>query len=72
MEHPRRTHRRLLELACGTGRVTLPLAEAGAKAGFEIVGLELVSEMLQAAKQYRRGPGGTVVNFKLVFNSRCH
>jgi SAM-dependent methyltransferase len=43
--------KRVLELACGTGRVTLPLAEAGAKEGFEVVGLELVPEMLQAARQ---------------------
>jgi SAM-dependent methyltransferase len=43
--------RRMLELACGNGRVTLPLAEAGAQDGFEVVGLELVPEMLQAARR---------------------
>ena len=43
--------KRVLELACGTGRVTLPLAEAGAKQGFVVVGMELVSEMLVAAEQ---------------------
>jgi SAM-dependent methyltransferase len=43
--------RRVLELACGNGRVTLPLAEAGARAGFEVVGLELVPEMLEAARR---------------------
>lgn len=42
---------RVLELACGNGRVTLPLAEAAAQDGFELVGLELVPEMLQAARE---------------------
>lgn len=45
--------RRVLELACGSGRVTLPLAEAGARHDFEVVGLELVPEMLEAARQRR-------------------
>lgn len=43
--------KRVLELACGNGRVTLPLAQAGAAHGFEVVGLELVPEMLQAAQK---------------------
>lgn len=46
---------RVLELACGNGRVTIPLAEAGAKRGFEVVGLELVPEMLEAARQKAEG-----------------
>lgn len=41
----------VLELACGNGRVTLPLAHAGAKQGFDVVGLELVPEMLDAARK---------------------
>ncbi len=45
--------KRVLELACGNGRVTLPLAEAGAANGFDVVGLELVPEMLAAARQKR-------------------
>jgi SAM-dependent methyltransferase len=45
--------KRVLELACGNGRVTLPLAEAGAVKGFDVVGLELVPEMLAAARQKR-------------------
>jgi SAM-dependent methyltransferase len=45
--------KRVLELACGNGRVTLPLAEAGAQCGFEVVGLELVPEMLAAAREKR-------------------
>lgn len=44
---------RVLELACGSGRVTLPLAEAGAEQGFEIVGVELVPEMLAVAQHKR-------------------
>jgi SAM-dependent methyltransferase len=43
--------KRVLELACGNGRVTLPLAAAGAAVGFEVVGLELVPEMLEAARK---------------------
>lgn len=45
--------KRVLELACGNGRVTLPLAEAAASHGFALVGMELVPEMLQAAQQKR-------------------
>src|SRR5947207_6079850 len=44
---------RVLELACGSGRVTLPLAETGARVGFDVVGLELVPEMLAAAREKR-------------------
>src|SRR5688500_13214708 len=44
--------RRVLELACGTGRVTIPLAEAGAENGFDVVGLELIPEMLSAAEEH--------------------
>jgi len=42
---------RVLELACGNGRVTLPLAEAAATRGCDVVGLELVPQMLEAARQ---------------------
>jgi SAM-dependent methyltransferase len=37
----------VLELGCGTGRVTIPLAQNG----IEIVGLDLVPSMLERAKQ---------------------
>ena len=51
--------RRVLELACGSGRVTLPLAEQGAAQGFEVVGVELADEMLSAALEKRdRGRAG--------------
>lgn len=38
-------HKRVLELACGTGRITLPMAQAGAK----VTGIELRESMLDAA-----------------------
>jgi SAM-dependent methyltransferase len=37
----------ILELGCGTGRVTIPLAQNG----IDIVGLDLVLDMLERAKQ---------------------
>src|SRR5689334_22827971 len=43
--------RSVLELACGNGRVTLPLAEASAAGGFHVTGLEIVPEMLDAARK---------------------
>jgi SAM-dependent methyltransferase len=46
--------RRVLELACGSGRVTLPLAEAGARLGAAIVGLELADEMIGEVERKRR------------------
>ena len=45
--------KRVLELACGTGRVTIPLAESGHKHGFDVVGLEIIPEMLKAAEDRR-------------------
>jgi SAM-dependent methyltransferase len=44
---------RVLELAAGSGRVTLPLAEIAAARAFEIVGVELADEMLAAAVEKR-------------------
>ena len=40
-------HGAVLEIACGTGRVAIPLAQAGAK----VVGLDLSPEMLAIARQ---------------------
>ncbi len=42
---------RMLELGCGTGRVTIPLAARTAAGTEEIVGLDCVPEMLAAARQ---------------------
>jgi SAM-dependent methyltransferase len=59
--------KRLLELACGSGRVTLPLAEAGARSGFRVVGLELVPEMLREAERRRAEAAPEVqANLELV------
>src|SRR5215218_5957766 len=52
--------RRVLELACGSGRVTLPLAELAASQEFEIVGVELAAEMLAAAAEKRKAASGAV------------
>lgn len=46
LRHARQTGGPVLDLACGTGRVTWPLAEAG----FEVVGLDLSEPMLQHAR----------------------
>ena len=56
----RQRPRRVLELACGNGRVTLPLARAGAEHGFDVVGLELVPEMLEAAQSRVKGAESAV------------
>jgi SAM-dependent methyltransferase len=49
MEQAARTGGPILELACGTGRVTIPLAEAG----HEIWGVDLSSEMLAVLEEKR-------------------
>src|SRR5579862_5739175 len=43
--------RRVMELGCGTGRITLPLAEQGAREGFEVVGLDSQPQMLESARK---------------------
>jgi len=40
----------VLELACGTGRITLPMAEEGARSGFSVVGLDSEATMLKQAR----------------------
>src|ERR1700744_5734604 len=45
---------RLLELGCGTGRITLPLAETGAELGVDVTGLDNEPEMLYKAWGRRR------------------
>jgi SAM-dependent methyltransferase len=50
----RRAPRRMLELACGTGRLTFPLAAAGAAAdggSFELVGLDRSEAFLARARE---------------------
>lgn len=43
---------RVLEIGCGCGRLTLPLARLGAEQGFTITGIEMESAMLQRAKEH--------------------
>jgi SAM-dependent methyltransferase len=47
----RATNGDVLELACGTGRLTLPLAAALAREGRRVVGLDLAPAMLEAARR---------------------
>jgi len=45
--------RRVLELASGSGRVTMPLAELAAERGIDVVGLEASDAMLAVAEEKR-------------------
>ena len=38
---------RVMELASGSGRVTIPIARLAARLGFDVVGLELEGPMLE-------------------------
>ena len=44
----------VLELACGTGRITVPLAVEGARSGFSVVGLDTEANMLKQAHDKAR------------------
>ncbi|MGO8949671.1 MAG: class I SAM-dependent methyltransferase [Ktedonobacterales bacterium] len=46
-EHPRR----VLEVGCGTGRLTIPLARAGNSAGFTVTGIDSEPTMLRRAEE---------------------
>jgi SAM-dependent methyltransferase len=48
----------VLELACGTGRLTIPMAQAGA----EVVGLDLEPAMLEAARA-KAATAGVAIDF---------
>jgi SAM-dependent methyltransferase len=43
--------KRVLELACGSGRVTQPLANLAARQGFDMIGLDNAVEMLAEARR---------------------
>ncbi len=45
--------RRILELGCGTGRITLPLAAEAARCDAEVIGLDNQPEMLARAEEHR-------------------
>lgn len=51
LQHARCSGSPILELGCGTGRVLIPLAQAG----FEIVGLDLYEPMLRVASEKVKG-----------------
>lgn len=53
VEEARRSPGPVLELACGTGRLTIPIAQAGV----EIVGLDLSPSMLDHARKKAREAG---------------
>lgn len=52
--------KRILELGCGTGRITLPLAEQGIGCGYRVVGLENQPAMLAGAVERRRSASSPV------------
>ncbi len=57
----------VLELACGTGRITIPLAEEGAGSGYSVVGLDAEPAMLkQAGQKVKRLPASVRNRISLV------
>ena len=56
-DHP---PRKLLEIACGTGRHALELA----RRGYEIVALDYSADMIAAAERNRQGAAGAQVDFR--------
>jgi SAM-dependent methyltransferase len=45
----------VLEIGCGTGRLTIPLAREGARLGFTVTGLDTEAAMLDRARQHLCG-----------------
>ena len=56
LSQAQRAHGPVLEIGCGTGRVTIPLAEAGV----EITGLDVSASMLAEANRKAQERGATV------------
>jgi SAM-dependent methyltransferase len=46
--------KRVLEIGCGTGRLTIPLAREGARLGFTVTGLDTEAAMLDRAREHLR------------------
>src|SRR5262245_19342445 len=46
--------KRVLEIGCGTGRLTIPLAREGACSGFTVTGLDTETAMLDRAHEHLR------------------
>ena len=59
---PRRRHLEVLELACGTGRAAIPIAQAGHR----VVGIDYAQDMLDIAARKRDAVGLTARELKLV------
>ncbi|MCK9907056.1 class I SAM-dependent methyltransferase, partial [Frankia sp. Cpl3] len=53
LEMARQADGEILDLACGTGRISIPLAEAG----HQVTGLDLSTEMLARAEQKAKERG---------------
>ncbi len=54
--------RRLLEVGCGTGRLTIPLARDGVIAGYSVTGLDLEPAMLARAREWAAKEPAAVQN----------
>lgn len=64
--------RRVLEIGCGTGRLTIPLARAGAQAGFTVTGLDPAEAMLtQAARLAESESLATRAALRFVQGDAC-
>lgn len=58
---------RVLEIGCGTGRLTLPLARVGVESGCIIAGLDLEPAMLERAEQRAQGePQGVRESLRFI------
>ncbi|MEW5921266.1 MAG: class I SAM-dependent methyltransferase [Bacillota bacterium] len=53
-------HRRIIDLACGTGNSTLPWAQCG----YESIGVDIAEEMLNVVREKARARGMTVHFFQ--------
>src|ERR1035438_5250705 len=65
LEEARKSGGRVLELACGTGRLTIPIAQSGV----EIVGADLSASMLEVARGKARRTGVHVEFFEADMRS---
>src|SRR5579871_1169269 len=65
LEESRKSDGPVLELACGTGRLTIPIAQSGV----EIVGADLSASMLEAARAKAQRAGVTLEFFEADMRS---
>ena len=65
---PRNETARVLDCGCGTGRLTVLLAERLGE-GSSVTGLDITPEMIDRARQIRRAPGGRTIDFRV---GDCH